>query len=128
MKPLDLASHVENVAGMCHDATPAEWSAYERDVVLRSLTTISYEIPSLSARIRAAKVNDTPVPHPVKPGPKPVDPPSQPDPPPPPPPTEDQSGPGEARPSPARHGKEAEAPTRPVEQTRVEATDPKEHT
>lgn len=85
-----IAQVTHDLAGVFHDAQPAEWTAEDRDLVLGALSTVAYEMPGLSARIRAAKVNDTPVPHPVKPGPKPVEPP--PPPPPPPPPTEDRHG------------------------------------
>lgn len=80
MRAGPLAELLDEATVACHDADPTEWTPEERDDVLAGLTTVSYEIPALAARIRAAKVNDTKVPHPVKPGPKPVDKPADPEP------------------------------------------------
>ena len=75
------------------EVTDAAQLVADCDAVLRSLNTVGYEVVGLAARIRAARVamvNDTPVPHPVKPYQPPPPPPEDPPPPPPtPPPTED---------------------------------------
>lgn len=81
-----LTRHLDTVAAMCRDADPTGWTDIERDDVLAGLNTVSYEVVGLAARIRAAKVNDTKPPHPVKPlnpkpADKPPDPKPQPDPP-----------------------------------------------
>ncbi len=67
MKPAPLARLLDETAHACRGADPASWTPEECDDVLSGLGTISYEIAGLSARIRAAKVNGTPVKHPVKP-------------------------------------------------------------
>lgn len=75
------------------EADPAAWSPAERDDVLAALGPAAIEIVGLAARIRAAKVNGTPVPRPqparrVEPEPQqPTQPPAD-DPPPNPPPTD----------------------------------------
>lgn len=69
--PTDVASVLDATARLCRTVDVEGWAAEDFDIVLRSLGTIAYEVVGLSARIRAAKVNNTPVVHPVKPAPKP---------------------------------------------------------
>lgn len=87
MRPEPLVGLLDATAEACQITTDTTaWSAAECDLVLRGLGTVAYEVVGLSARIRAAKVNDTKPVHPVKPLNPPPPPPPTEDPPPPPPP------------------------------------------
>lgn len=98
MRPGPLNELLTETAEACHSANLTDWSPQDFDAALRSLNTVSYEVVGLAARIRAARaemVNDTPVPHPVKPYTPPAPPPPKPQPqpkptPPPPPPAKNQ--------------------------------------
>lgn len=72
---------ITGTTALLHGADPTGWSTEERDDVLAALGPAAVEIVGLSARIRATKVNGTPVP---RPEPKRVEPKDQPkqDPPP----------------------------------------------
>ena len=81
MDSVTFASLSDGYAAACKSADVGGWSAEDFDAVLRSLNTVSYEVVGLAARIRAARaVNDTPVPHPVKPYTPPPPPPPKPQP------------------------------------------------
>lgn len=73
---MDLTLFFDGVSVICRSAeippAPAECEA-----LLASLDTVTYEVRGLAKRVRATCVNNTPVPHPVKPAPapKPADPP-----------------------------------------------------
>lgn len=77
---LDGAAHACRTA----DIPP---TSDECEQMLRSLHTVSFEVAGLADRLRESMVNNTPVPHPVKPyTPPPPKPQPAPKPPPPPPP------------------------------------------
>lgn len=94
MSTVALIRLLDETAVALSTADPTSWTADESDEVLEALGPAAIEVVGLAARIRAAKVNGTPVPRPaparrVDPPPDPeTTPPPDHDPPPPPPPSD----------------------------------------
>jgi len=95
MRPGPLAELIGDTAAICRETDPTGWTDVERDDVLAALGPAAVEIVGLSARIRAARVNGTPVPRPEPKRVEPTTPPSQD--PPPEPPAPPAEGTGEGR-------------------------------
>lgn len=69
--PRRVADALDATADLCRTIDISDWTAEDHDRALRSLDIVAVEVVGLAARIRAAKVNNTPRPVPMKPRPAP---------------------------------------------------------